>query len=69
MHKLPIHNIANVGTGKERVFKLHGGVLSYYTNHTGVCGCVWLCVWVCVCARALVVLASLSVWCLHPAQP
>ena len=36
MHKLPMHNLVNVGTGKDRVFKLEAGVLEYFTTRTGI---------------------------------
>lgn len=34
MHKLPIHNLVNTGTGKDRIFKLRAGVLEYYTTRS-----------------------------------
>ena len=35
MHKLPIRDVINIGSGKDRVFQLDGGVLKYFTPRSG----------------------------------
>ena len=37
MHKLPIRDVINIGSGKDRVFQLDGGVLKYFTPRSGQC--------------------------------